>query len=222
MSNFSRTEEVVKGQADIKRGVVGEDPGAGLRKRQSAAHEMENILLSRLPSFQKTAYFFLGNTADAEDAVQDALLSACQHLDQFRGESQMSTWLTTIVKNCARMQLRRRPRQIHVSLDERIGENQEHSVSELLLSPGPNPEEQCRTSELNQYVTRLRGRLSPALRATFRLRDEEGLSIREAARILGLPSGTIKTQTARARTRLRKLMCRPAHPARAAGIRRNW
>ena len=75
----------------------------------SVAREMEDVLSRRLPSLYRSAYRFLGNAADAEDAVQDALLSAYKHLDQFRGQSQMSTWLTVIVGNCARMQLRRRP-----------------------------------------------------------------------------------------------------------------
>src|SRR2546425_9556064 len=71
---------------------------------ESAAREMEDVLSRRLPSFYRSAYRFLGNPADAEDAVQEALLSAYKHLDQFRGQSQMSTWLTAIVSNCARMQ----------------------------------------------------------------------------------------------------------------------
>jgi RNA polymerase sigma-70 factor, ECF subfamily len=75
----------------------------------------------------------LGNKADAEDAVQDAVLGACKHLNQFRGDAQLSTWLTAIVINCARMQLRRRPRHNHLSLDSRIGEEQQYSLSETLM-----------------------------------------------------------------------------------------
>src|ERR1700680_1520443 len=48
----------------------------------------------------------LRNIEDAEDAVQDALLSACKHIGQFEGRSQLSTWLTSIVTNTARMKLR--------------------------------------------------------------------------------------------------------------------
>src|SRR2546430_4058311 len=113
---------------------------------ESAAREMEDVLSRRLPSFYRSAYRFLGNPADAEDAVQEALLSAYKHLDQFRGQSQMSTWLTAIVSNCARMQLRRRPSQVHVSLDERIGEEQAYSMSDRLAHRGPRSEEH--TSEL--------------------------------------------------------------------------
>src|ERR1700675_3696112 len=91
---------------------------------QSAARELQKVLSLSLPLFYRRALRLLGNRADAEDAVQEALLAAYKHLHQFRGQSHMSTWLTTIVCNCARMQLRKRPRQIHMSLDEQIGEDE--------------------------------------------------------------------------------------------------
>src|SRR5579863_19763 len=77
---------------------------------EGATQQLEQILASGQPSLYRRAYRILGNAADAEDAVQDALLAAYTHLDQFRGQSQISTWLTTILVNCARLQLRRRPR----------------------------------------------------------------------------------------------------------------
>ena len=91
---------------------------------QSAARELQRVLSLSLPSFYRRAFRLLGNRADAEDAVQEALLAAHKHLHQFKGQSQMSTWLTTIVSNCARMQLRKRPRQIHFPFDEQFGEEQ--------------------------------------------------------------------------------------------------
>ena len=83
---------------------------------QSAARELQIVLSLRFPYFYRCAFRLLGNRADAEDAVQEALLAAHKHLHQFRGQSQLSTWLTAIVCNCARMQLRKRPRQVHMSL----------------------------------------------------------------------------------------------------------
>src|SRR6202140_4053498 len=82
-----------------------------------AAQQLEHIMASGLPPLYRRAYRILGNAADAEDAVQDALLAAYTHLDQFRGQSQISTWLMSILVNCARLQLRRRPRYAHVALD---------------------------------------------------------------------------------------------------------
>jgi RNA polymerase sigma factor (sigma-70 family) len=109
---------------------------------QSAARELQRALSLSGPSFYRCALRLLGNSADAEDAVQEALLAAHKHRHQFRGQSQMSTWLTTIVRNCARMQLRKRPRQIHMPLDEQIGEDERDFISERLADTRPSPEDE--------------------------------------------------------------------------------
>ena len=168
-----------------------------------------------LPSLYRGAYRLLGNKADAEDAVQDAVLAACKHLNQFRGDAQLSTWLTAIVINCARMQLRRRPRHNHLSLDSRIGEEQQYSLSETLMDQRPNPEDECHKSRLVAQLMKSAGRLSPTLRRTFQLRYVDHLSLGEIARSLRVPVGTVKAQLARARASLLKatrglLRCGPA------------
>jgi RNA polymerase sigma-70 factor (ECF subfamily) len=170
--------------------------------RGTAALELQAVLSRRLPSFYRDALRLLGNAADAEDAVQEALLAAHKHLHQFRGQAQMSTWVTTIVRNCARMQLRKRPRLIHMALDEQIGEERTFSVAERLADPRPSPEDACRDSELTAHLRKCTALLSPSLRRTFQLRVVEGLSIFETAQALGLPQGTVKTQLARARRKL--------------------
>jgi RNA polymerase sigma-70 factor (ECF subfamily) len=179
---------------------------------RKAAQQLEQILASGLPPLYRRAYRILGNAADAEDAVQDALLAAYTHLDQFRGQSQISTWLTTIVLNCARLQIRRRLRHVQVSLDESTSDTQPVSVSERLADHRPTPEDECTESELSARLTHLHSYLSPTLRRTFQLRDVDGLSIRETARILGVPTGTVKAQSARARKRLKELMRHTLRP----------
>ena len=79
---------------------VPSDRRIGAPNYGSAARELQNVLSRRLPSFYKIAYRLLGNAADAEDAVQDALLAAHKHLGQFRGQSQMSTLLSAIAHGC--------------------------------------------------------------------------------------------------------------------------
>jgi RNA polymerase sigma-70 factor (ECF subfamily) len=188
--------------AAIEAGEFAEIP------RQVASEKFGHILSSGLPSLYKGAYRLLGNAADAEDAVQDALLAAYTHLGQFRGQSKMSTWLVAIVHNSARMQLRRRLRHIHVPLDEPIGEVEEYSAAQQLADCRPSPEDDYRNTELSRHLTHFQSQLTPTLRKTFQLRDIDGLSIREAARILGVPLGTVKAQSARARKKLRELMRR--------------
>jgi len=179
---------------------------------QSAAHELQRVVSLRSPSFYRCALRLLGNRADAEDAVQEALLAAYKHLHQFRGQAQMSTWLTTIVCNCARMQLRRRQRHIHMPLDEWIGEEQRYLIWERLPDVGPSPEDECRTSELSAHLRKCTALLSPSLRRTFQLRVVDGLSIFETARVLGVPHGTVKAQLARARRKLARHMQRALEP----------
>ena len=183
---------------------------------QSAARELQDVLSLRLPSFYRCAFRLLGNRADAEDAVQEALLAAYKHINQFRGRSQLSTWLTTIVRNCALMQLRKRPRQIHFPLDELFGEEQPHSLWERLADERPSPEDECRNSELVARLRKCTALLSPTLRRTFQLRVIDGLSIFETGRILGLPHGTVKAQLARARAKIARHM----RPVLARGSRK--
>jgi RNA polymerase sigma-70 factor, ECF subfamily len=179
---------------------------------QIASETFRNILSSGLPSLHRGAYRILGNAADAEDAVQDALLAAYTHLDQFRGQSQMSTWLGVIVHNSARMQLRKRLRHIHVPLDEPIGETEESSLAQRLADCRPTPEDECRNTELSGRLAHFQAQLTPTLKKTFQLRDIDGLSIREAAQILGVPEGTVKAQSARARKKIKQLMRRANRP----------
>ena len=185
---------------------IGSEHGFSSHIPEARILEMNDVLSRYLPSFHRTACRYLGNAADAEDAVQDALLSAYKHLDQFKGQAQMSTWLTAIVTNCARMQLRKRPRQTHMSVDEQFGEEQQFSMSEILADRGPSPEEECRESELHRRLTHLVAELSPPLRKAFQLRALGGLSTSETAQILGVADGTVKAQLARARTKLKRLL----------------
>lgn len=172
--------------------------------KEERTRALERVLSGGIPFLYRSAYRLLSNSADAEDAVQDALLSAYIHLHQFKGRAQMSTWLSSIVLNCARMQLRRRSRHAHVSIDAPIGEIFPLGVSERLQDDRPNPEEEHRASELSARLTRFYRRLSPTLRRTLQLRDIDGLSIRETAEILGVPCGTVKAQSTRARKKLKE------------------
>src|SRR3984885_13977274 len=124
----------IEGERAVRSGVFRE-----------RAQELDSVVSRYLPMFYKRAFRFLGNATDAEDAVQDALLSAYKHLGQFRGQAQLSTWLTTIVTNAARMQLRRR-RGSHLSLDEQQGEDG-LTLSERLPDSRPDQEEVCSAAE---------------------------------------------------------------------------
>jgi RNA polymerase sigma-70 factor (ECF subfamily) len=190
---MSATATFIERERAVRGGVFGEH-----------AQELDSVVSRYLPTFYKRAFRFLGNATDAEDAVQDALLSAYRHLGQFRGQAQLSTWLTTIVTNAARMQLRRR-RGSYLSLNEEQGEGG-LTFLERLPDLRPSPEEVCSTAEAQDRLVDGVKQLSPKLRKAFRLRDIDGLTTKEAALVLGVPPGTVKAQLARARAKLAGIM----------------
>src|SRR5690349_3564927 len=98
--------------------------------------EFEAVLSRNLPGFQRVAMRWLRNPEDAEDAVQDAMLSAFTHIARFDGRAKMSTWVMAIVINAIRMQIRRRPRRQMLSLDQRVAQGQ-WTISEILADPRP-------------------------------------------------------------------------------------
>jgi RNA polymerase sigma-70 factor (ECF subfamily) len=172
---------------------------------QSKVQELTDLIAHHSARFRRIALGHLSNVADAEDAVQDALLSALTHVHQFRGQAKMSTWLTTIVINSARMKLRRRLTSVQLALDE-TDRQQDLSLENTVSDTRPGPEETYRKREIAETLAQATSRLSPTLRTTFLLRDIDGLSIRQTADLLGVPAGTIKARLARARVRLREVM----------------
>ena len=171
---------------------------AGSSERQ---REFEDILSNALRRFQRIAMRSLRNPHDAEDAVQDAMLSACRHIARFDGLAQMSTWLTTIVINAARMQLRRDRRRPNLSLDESHADG-EVTESELVVYPSPNPEQVLSWRELRDLVTKLISTLPSPQRNALRLHQRDDFSIKNAAATFGVPVGTIKAQLSRGRAAL--------------------
>lgn len=176
------------------------------RPHSKRVQELTYVITRYLPYLHRMALRRLDNVEDAEDAVQDALLSALTHVDQFRGQAQMSTWLTAILINSVRIKLRQRPRRVHIPLDEKDLERDELSSSQVVPDHRPGPEDICRWWELTELLFRLMKRLSPTLRRTFQLRAVDGLSIRETANVLRIPEGTAKVRMARARARLKQMV----------------
>src|SRR2546422_6295006 len=118
---------------------------------QGDGQALECVLSPYSPALYRTALRQLRNPEDAEDAFQDALLSAFKHIAQFEGRSQISTWLTRIVLNSAGIQLRRRPRHKILSLDQTY-KDENLVLLEQLVDTGPGPEELCEQAELHEIV----------------------------------------------------------------------
>jgi RNA polymerase sigma-70 factor (ECF subfamily) len=186
---------------------IEDQPNPVVQTWERNKEELKEAVSRYLPLLHRRAYRYLGNSHDAEDAVQDALLSAHKHLNQFKGSAKMTTWLTSIVTNSALTQLRRKPRQPHSSLDERLLQDHDENLrlSDKLVDPRPNPEDEYSMSELNEHLMQIVRELSPSLREIIQLRDIDGLTISEAAHYLEVPESTIKTRLSRARSQLKRL-----------------
>lgn len=144
---------------------------------------------------------------DAEDVVQDAFLKAFRNLDQFRGNSQFSTWLIRITVNESLMKLRKQRRHAEVSLEGHL-QTDDSPVAFQLEDWSPNPEELYRESELRAILKSELQELSTSLRVVFVLRDIQELSTEETAEVLQLTPVAVKARLWRARLRLRERLTR--------------
>jgi RNA polymerase sigma-70 factor (ECF subfamily) len=173
-----------------------------IRAGQRGDHQAVETLFRRYqrPLFQ-TALRVLGNTEDAEDALQDGLLSAYRNLKRFEGRSQFSTWLTRIVINAALMRRRSAKARPAVSLDEPPRED-ELPATERFADNGLTPEQVFANTEIREMLSENLDQLSPLLRTAFVLREVQGYSTGEAAKKLGVTENTLKARLWRARHQL--------------------
>jgi RNA polymerase sigma-70 factor (ECF subfamily) len=168
-------------------------------------NNFEGVISSYSPMLFRVALRRLRNVEDAEDAVQDALLSAYKHISQFEGRSQLSTWLTSIVTNTAGMKLRQHARHETVSLDQKP-ENDGATLANEVKDVRPNPETICAQNEMEETLRQALAQLSPKLRKAIQMRDLDGCSTREAAKTLGISTNALKSRVTRGRATLGLLL----------------
>jgi RNA polymerase sigma-70 factor (ECF subfamily) len=178
-------------------------------------NHFEGAISTCSPMLFRVALRRLRNVEDAEDAVQDALLSAYKHIGQFEGRSQLSTWLTSIVTNVAGMKLRKYSRHETVSLDQNQ-ENDGATLANELRDVRPNPETICAQSEMDETLREALAKLSPKLRDAIQMRDLDGFSTQEAATALGISTNALKSRVARGRANLSALLHEVVGKCRAA------
>lgn len=145
-----------------------------------------------------------GNSEDAADALQDAMISAFRRAETFRGDSAVTTWLHRIVVNACLDRLRRSKVRaadpLPVDLEERALRRT------VMVASDSDPEMHVLVAERRRRVLAALEQLSPDQRAALVLVDMEAYPVAEAGRILDVPAGTIKSRCARGRTRLAVLL----------------
>ena len=175
----------------------------GLRAGDSAAYR--EFVDSNSANVYNLALKLLGDEQEAEDVLQETFLSAFRGIDRFKGRSKLSTWLYRIAYNASLMHLRKRKRMTTFSLDQPFGDEEQAgaSSSRHLVDWSTVPDDQLLTAEAREEMDRAIAELPESLRATFVLRDIQGLSGAETAEILGITVQAVKNRLHRARLKLR-------------------
>lgn len=148
----------------------------------------------------RLAYSLLGNAQDAEEAAQDAFVSAYQALRSFRGGAKFSTWFYRIVVNKCRDAQRSRARRIAPLA---TAPDDEDSVFDSLEDPAAGPSEQAAQRDVAQALTGAIRALPRQQREAVVLHHVHGLPIEEAAAAMGCRPGTVKSHLFRAHGTLR-------------------
>ena len=149
----------------------------------------------------------LRNEEDANDAVQDAFLSAFKGISQFKGQAQLGTWLHRIAVNAALMKLRSQRRKPEVSISDLLPRFHEDGHAAEPTAPWPNAAERAlERKETRAFVRSAIDQLPENYRTVLLLRDIEELDTQETARQLSVSEAVVKTRLHRARQALRTLL----------------
>ncbi len=152
-----------------------------------------------------TALRILGDDDSAQDAAQDAFISAFQNVKSFRGGS-FKAWLLRTTINACLDELRRQKRRPTVALEPQTDDGEEIDSPKWLADEGLTPAQQIEANELEHAIQHCLDALPIEFRSTVVLADLQGLDYADIARAARIPLGTVKSRIARARLRLRECL----------------
>jgi RNA polymerase sigma-70 factor (ECF subfamily) len=172
--------------------------GLILRARRGERAALNQLLAEARPRLLAVALRFVRDRDEAEDVVQDALVKVCRSLTRFEGRAAFTTWLHRIVVNAALDRLRRRRAR-----RDRVADDPEEDASPAVDGVDERtPERVVESREASAVVRGALARLSPAHRDVLVLRELEGESYRDLARLVRCPIGTVMSRLHHARHRL--------------------
>jgi len=159
---------------------------ATIRRAASGEQSAFRTIVSQNQSFLYTiAYRFLGNTADAEDAVQEAFVRLWKNLPNYRPEVKLTTWLYKIVVN--------------LSLDILKSGHRNHQKSRMdvqshtSIISAEEADDELHAAELHAFIQEAASELTPKQKAVFILRDLDELSVEDVCDILSMSAGNVKS-----------------------------
>lgn len=169
------------------------------RAKAGDAAAMEQLLATVAPSIQRFGIRMCRNEDDAEDVLQEALLTIAHHLQEFEGRSSFSSWAFALARSACSRKRRGLKNQPQSSLDDMAEGFQD----------APSPEQQVADREMAHALNRALDQLAEDYREVILLRDVEDLTAPEAAKALGVSVQALKSRLHRARQALREAL-RPA------------
>ena len=173
-----------------------------LRARRGDLAAFDELVVEYEAQVYNLCYRILGSSASAEDAAQEAFVSAWRNIETFRGES-FKPWLMRIAANQCRDELRRRGRRPSTSLDSALEAGMPDPPA-----ADPSPEATALNTELGRTLQAALDELPEEQRTAVVLCDVEGLDYSEIALAVNTSLGTVKSRISRARLKLRELMQR--------------
>ncbi|MBI3802050.1 MAG: sigma-70 family RNA polymerase sigma factor [Deltaproteobacteria bacterium] len=177
------------------------------RLRRGEEEAFEQLVRQYTGRLLAAARRLLGNEPDAQDAVQEAFLSACKAIGQFTGTAKLSTWLHRIVINAALMKLRSRRRKHEESIEDLLPRFDEQGEWSSQVAPWEiSSDTLLQQQETRTLVRHCIKRLPDTYRTVLLLRDIEDLNTEEVAETLGITPNAVKIRLHRARQALRTLL----------------
>jgi len=165
-------------------------------------------LAQLVKNHQQTIYNFsfkiCRDREKAENIMQETFLSMIKHLNQFDGNSRLSTWLYRIVSNHCLMQARKQKDKHFISLNDETDDDNEFYTDKYIADWSNIPTNVVENEELRQIMDEAIKKLDPDYRIVFLLRDIEGLSTEETAQATDLSIPAVKSRLHRARAFLRR------------------
>jgi RNA polymerase sigma-70 factor (ECF subfamily) len=177
------------------------------RLKRSDPAAFETLVNERSGEIYGLLYRLTENAEEARDLTQETFLRAFQSIGQFRGDSDLRTWIYRIAINQARNRWRwwrRRHRDSTVSIDARDEAGNAAVVAQLSADIGSNPEYGALAHERERALKKALSGLRRVYREAVVLRDIEGFAYEEIAVALDISVGTVKSRLARGRQELRR------------------
>jgi RNA polymerase sigma-70 factor (ECF subfamily) len=194
--------------------VSGSEPEAGPPEEEAKlvaalqrgeADAFERLVRDNTGRLLAVARRYLRNEDDAQDAVQEAFLSAFKAICRFEGGARLSTWLHRIVVNACLMKLRTRRRRPEESLEDQLpGFRDDGHLAEPTPGWRARADDLLESGEARRLVRERIEALPEGHRTVLLLRDIEGFDTEQAAEALGITPGAVKTRLHRARLALRE------------------